>query len=235
MKHYRIAGLSVAMESFGRTVSQAQPYEEEYTGTPQITVSSNQEQMRRLQAHLSLEDCEYLCTGASFYTQLLKFEGLMLHASCVVMENRAYLFTADSGTGKSTHTGLWLQAFGEKAFILNDDKPALRLEDGIWYAYGTPWSGKYDISRNIRVPVEGIAVVERAAENVIAPFEGVEAIRAILRQVVCPQSAAYRIRVLELLDRLMIQIPVWKLQCNTDVDAALVSYRAMSGRKGEKI
>lgn len=233
MKHYLIAGLRVAMDSFGRTVEQASVYEVPQEGEPDITIRSNPEELHSRCPYLSLEDCEYLSSGGSFYTQLLNYNGMVLHSSCVVVDDRAYLFTADCGTGKSTHTKLWLKTFGDRAYILNDDKPALREENGVWYAYGTPWSGKFDISRNVRVPIAGIALLERGDKNEIAPHSGVSAIQFILGQVTRPNSAAYRMRVLDTLDSLMQKVPVWKLKCNIEPEAALVSYNAMSGLNKE--
>ena len=233
MKHYCIAGLRVAMDSRGRTAEQAIPYEIEPIGEPDIVIHSSGESLHIQYPQLSIDDCEYLSTGSSFYTQLMKHEGMMLHSSCVVMDNQAYLFTAPCGPGKSTHTGLWLKQFGDRAFILNDDKPALRFENGVWYAYGTPWSGKYNISRNARIPVAGIAVLERGEVNEIAHFTGNEAIYFLLTQVVRPKDANYRMMLLELLDKLMTAVPLWKLKCNMDPDAALVAYQAMSRCKKE--
>ena len=109
---YNIAGLTVQMDSFGRTVTQAQPYLCA-PGTADIVITSHPEQLQKNQPHLSLEDCEYLSTGAGFYRQLLDFDGLMLHASAVVMDGYAYLFSAPCGTGKSTHTALWQKVFGK--------------------------------------------------------------------------------------------------------------------------
>jgi hypothetical protein len=142
---------------------------------------------------------------------LLEHNGIMLHSSCVVVDDRAYLFTAPSGTGKSTHTNLWLNHFGDRAYILNDDKPALRLENGVWYAYGTPWSGKFDINRNARIPVAGIAVLERCVDNSIVPYSGFAAITSILDQMIRPASEEYRTTILDTLDMLMRNIPIWKL------------------------
>ena len=141
MKHYCIAGLRVAMKTFGRTLNQAVNYEVPVSGEPDITIHTEPEAMLEKYPYLSLDSCEYMCTGSMFYSQLLRHNGIMLHSSCVVVDDGAYLFTARSGTGKSTHTNLWLEKFGDRAYILNDDKPALRLENGTWFAYGTPWSG----------------------------------------------------------------------------------------------
>ena len=169
--YYKVANLVIRMSSFGRTVKQAEPYRCE-PAEPDIVITSNWQELQKNQPHLSDEDCEYMCTGGNFYRQLLKYNGMLLHASAVVKDGYAYLFSAPCGTGKSTHTGLWLKTFGDDAYILNDDKPALRFEDGTWYAYGTPWSGKHDISTNVRVPVAGICFLHRAKENTIVPFAG---------------------------------------------------------------
>lgn len=230
---YKIADLIVLMNSFGRTVDQASAYlhEEEKAD---IVIQSNWENLRRQQPHLSDEECEYLSSGASFYKQLLCYDGMMLHASAVVVDGKAYLFSAPCGTGKSTHTRLWLSVFGDRAYILNDDKPALRLIDGVWYAFGTPWSGKDDCSVNIGVPVAGICLLHQAKENVITPFLGKDAIFAILEQTIRPIEAKLQDKLLELLDKLMTTIPIWKMGCNMEEKAAMVSYDAMSaGNQGD--
>lgn len=232
MNCYRIAGLVIKMDTFGRTEQQALPYVCENTENYDFEVTAvTRERYIQEYPQTSLDVAEYMCTGGNFFKKLLDYGGMMLHSSAVVVDGRAYLFTADSGTGKSTHTGLWLKKFGERAYILNDDKPALRLEDGVWYAYGTPWSGKHDISVNTRVPVAGIAVVHRGETNTIESFKGIAAIHAILKQINKVKAPEYRGKQLELLDKLITQVPIWKLTCNMDPEAAEVSYAAMSGEK----
>lgn len=229
-KYYKIAGLTVAMDSFGRTVAQAEPYLSAPCEKSDITIQSDWKALQAAQPHLSDEDSEYLVTGGSFYRQLLNFDGMMLHSSAVVRDGKAYLFTAACGTGKSTHTRLWLENFPD-AFILNDDKPALRLEDGKFYAYGTPWSGKTDQNRNVRVELGGICVLRRGAENKIAPYTGRAALHDILEQTVRPRDPAMMGKLLDILDRLLTLVPVWKLECNMEPEAAAVSYNAMSGKE----
>ncbi len=233
-KYYKIAGLTVKMDSFGRSVRQAAPYETD-PAEADMVIKTRPEMLEKTRLALSDEDNEYMLTGSLFYTKLLTFDGMMLHASAVVVDGRAYLFTAHSGTGKSTHTQLWLQHFGDRAYILNDDKPALRLEDGVWYAYGTPWSGKYDISAPARIPLAGIAVLERGQTNSIEPYSGQSAIFDILTQTLRPWGAGRREQLLKLLDRLISQVPVWKLRCNISDEAVQVSYGAMSGAETNKM
>ena len=225
---YHIAGLSVAMDSFGRTVAQAAPYLTESVNKVDIKIQSSWSIRKKDYPMVSDDEGEYLATGANFYKQLLDFNGLMLHSSAVVVDGRAYLFSADSGTGKSTHTQLWIKELADRAFILNDDKPALRLKNGVWYAYGTPWSGKNDISINAGYPIAGIAMIERAEYNSIVLLNEKDAVLSVYRQVNHPTATEYRIKLLELLDKLIRQVPVWKLKCNMETEAAHLSYSAMS-------
>ena len=232
-QYYTIAGLKIEMDTWGKTALQAEPYRCPPVEKADMLVEGQAEAMQQRAPYLPMDSCEYLSTGGSFYRQLLDFDGMLLHASAVMIEGKAYLFTAPSGTGKSTHTKLWLQVFGDKAAILNDDKPALRLEEGIWYAYGTPWSGKTDRSINAKVPLAGICVLTRGEENVIAPYTGVKAIHDILEQTKRSANARFMEKLLNLMDRLVSTVPIWKLQCNMDPQAAVVSYTAMSGGKKE--
>lgn len=231
-RYYEVAGLSVKMDSFGYTVTQAEPYLSQPVEEPDIVIVSDWEKLKERQPHLSVEDCEYMSTGASFYYQLLRFDGMLLHASAAVVDGKAYLFSAPCGTGKSTHTALWRKTFGaDRVQILNDDKPALRLEDGQWYAYGTPWSGKTDQNLNLRVPLAGICFLSQARENRIRPYGGVKAIFSILEQTARPRGGESRGRMLELIDKLLQTTPVWWLECNMEPEAARLSYETMSKGK----
>jgi len=232
--HYRIADLVVEMETCGKTATQAKPYLIDNAEKADIVIHSYKDEVKKRYSGIDDDLAEYLGTGVGFYKELLGYDGLMLHSSSVVVDGEAYLFSADPGTGKSTHTALWLKEFPGRAFILNDDKPALRLVNGVWLAYGTPWSGKNDVSKNVGAPVVGIAFLERGEKNSIKPYGGKDAIFDFFKQVNRPRGAEYRAKVLQLLDKLLQSVPVWKLQCNMDPEAAIVSYEAMSGRKFEE-
>ena len=153
MPIYDIAGLKVRIRNNkGRTLKQSVKYLAESQDENQhididIDVTPERVEAARLEhPELNSDDWEYMLTGSDFYTWLIKYNGILLHSSCVVVDGVAYAFSADSGTGKSTHTQLWLKRFGKRAHMLNDDKPALRIIDGKPYACGTPWSGKHDYS-----------------------------------------------------------------------------------------
>lgn len=227
-KYYKIAGLTVEMESFGRTVTQAEPYAIDIVTQSDVEIENATAEFCDKHSFASREDCEYIYTGMSFYKQLINFEGIMLHSSAVVVDGRAYLFTAPCGTGKSTHTALYLREFGDRAYILNDDKPAVRFEDGAFYAYGTPWSGKTDKNANERVPIAGICVLNRAENNEIERIYGKSAILGIYSQTMRPKSKKYMDKVISIIEKMIELIPVWNLKCNMDLDAARLSYGAMS-------
>ncbi|MBR2877011.1 MAG: hypothetical protein IKC01_07725 [Clostridia bacterium] len=176
--------------------------------------------------HLSIDECEYIYTGFYFYTEIVKFDGVMLHASAVQYENFAYLFSANSGTGKSTHTHLWLKKF-PTAEILNDDKPAIRLIDGKYYAFGTPWSGKFDESINTKTEIAGITFLERGETNTIEKVSGGDVTIDFLNQTVRPGKKEYMIPFMEVLDKILSNVPVYKMKCNISLEAVETSYRAM--------
>jgi len=228
---YRIAGLTVQMNAGNRTAKQAEPYRIRQQLPPDIVMVGTHEGFNRACPHLTYEEAEYINTCREFYYKLLDFDGMMLHSSAVVVDGRAYLFSAASGTGKSTHTELWLKRFGDRAYILNDDKPALRLIDGVWYACGTPWSGKYDISRPECVPLAGIAFLNRDTTNHIERFTGPMVAFELLNQTL--RQGKKVVNAVEVVDKLVRAVPVWKLYCNMDMEAVDVSYNAMSGNEKE--
>ena len=114
---------------------------------------------------------------------------------------------------------------------MNDDKPALRFLEGRWYAYGTPWSGKTAQNMNMRAELAGVCLLRRGEENVIRPFGGAKAVRDLLEQTARPKNPQLMANLLELLDKLMTEVPVWEMECNMDPDAARVSYEAMRGER----
>lgn len=229
--HYKIAGLRVAMDTFGRADDFSKPYMIDREGQPDMVIRADWTKWQKLHPQGGDALFEYMATGENFYTQLLNFDGLMLHSSALIMDGRAYLFSAPCGTGKSTHVCLWRRVFGDdRVRVLNDDKPALRLEDGVWYAYGTPWSGKTGQNLNLRAPLGGICIIERGETNEIAPFTGPQMVKMVLSQTTELRDPMLRLKQLDLLDKLLTQVPVWKLKCNMDPEAARVSHAAMSAK-----
>lgn len=230
MEFYRIADLPVCYHAFYPMLrARSQKYAADPSADAAL-LSVTQSQIESIRDRTPLLDDdmrEYMLMGKHFYEMLITHDGMMLHASAVVVDDRAYLFSAPSGTGKSTHTSLWLKLFGARAYILNDDKPAIRAIDGRAYAYGTPFSGKYDISENRRVPIAGIAFIERSETNSIERMPSARAVFSLLNQTARPESPDLYARLLRNLDAVLQCVPVYTLRCNMDTQAAAVSYDAM--------
>ncbi|WP_177916928.1 hypothetical protein [uncultured Eubacterium sp.] len=234
MPFYDIAQLRVEIiEPKGRTEKQAIPYlsknqDENIKANIVINVDDSRvEAAIKEHPELNQGDWEYMLTGSDFYTDLIKFNGILLHSSCVVVDGVAYAFSADSGTGKSTHTQLWLKHFGDRAYILNDDKPAIRIIDGKPYACGTPWSGKYDYSTPAVVPLAGICFLSRSETNQIKKADTGKAIYNIFSQTVRRLGEARMNMLMDNLNEIFKLVPIYDLGCNMSDDAVLCSYNAM--------
>lgn len=160
---------------------------------------------------------------------LVSNDTLMLHGSTVAVDGKAYLFTAPCGTGKSTHTRLWRELFGERAIMVNDDKPFLQITEHGVLAYGSPWSGKHGLASNVCVPLRGICSLRRGPENVISWAEAEDLIDLLRRQVHIPVDVPLRQRTDVLLNMLVQKVPLWEMYCNQEPDAAKVAYSAMGG------
>lgn len=158
---------------------------------------------------------------------MLDYNTILFHGSAIAVDGEAYLFTAKSGTGKSTHTRLWRERFGERAYMVNDDKPLLRItEEGV-YVCGTPWDGKHHLSRNVMVPLKAICQLERAADNYIESISRKEMFPVALQQIYRPADAERMRKTLELSDRLLQSTGLYRLGCNMNPEAAIISYEGM--------
>lgn len=179
---------------------------------------------------LDIESLEYMRVGSLFYTALIDNGGFLLHASAVVADGVAYCFSAPSGTGKSTHTSFWLKEFADKgAYIINDDKPAIKLVDGVPMVYGTPFSGKYDISVNTSVPLKALCFVERAETNSIRRISSLASAKMILDQTIRPSEEQLMDKLFENLEAVVTAVPSYILSCNISPEAAQLAYKEMSG------
>ncbi len=234
MPIYDIAGLKVNMVNpKGRTAKQAQPYlaaDQDENQHIDIVIDVDEKRvLKAMEEHPELvqDDWEYMITGSDFYTELLKYNGILLHSSCIVVDGMAYAFSADSGTGKSTHTQLWLKYFGDRAHMLNDDKPAIRLIDGKVYACGTPWSGKYDYSSPEIAELAGICFLERSEENWIRKADTGKAVFNIFSQTVRKLNADRMDMLFDVLEQIFAKVPLYEFGCNISREAVLTSYNAM--------
>ena len=164
--------------------------------------------------------------------KMAEHDVLLFHGSAVSVDGQAFLFTADSGTGKSTHARLWrevLPKHGHEVLMVNDDKPLLKFTEGGVLACGTPWDGKHHLSNNVEVPLRGICFLSRGEENQIARADRTQSLAELMKHSFRPAETPHLLKAVSLLDRLSREVPLYALSCNMEEGAAIVSYEGMCG------
>lgn len=155
------------------------------------------------------------------------FKTLLLHASVTRHKGEANLFFGVSGTGKSTHSRLWLQ-YVEGTDLMNDDNPVIRFEDGRLYAYGSPWSGKTTCYRNVKAPVRALVRLEQAPVN---SAERLIALQAYASVVAAVSTIRWNHGVMDSLiptiEKVAMEVPCYRLECRPDEEAVRVSMAAI--------
>lgn len=157
---------------------------------------------------------------------LIRYDTLLFHGSAIAYGGKAYVFTAPSGTGKTTHTRLWLKALPE-SYVLNGDKPFLRIEENRVLACGSPWRGKENYGVNEMLPLEAICILEQDSSNHIEQVPCSSALGALIRQTYRPADPSLLVRSIQLIGNVAQNIRLYHLGCNMDPEAALVSSKAM--------
>lgn len=170
---------------------------------------------------------ETLAVYRKLVAALLEKNILLFHGSALAVDGEAYIFTAKSGTGKSTHARLWREKFGKRLTMVNDDKPLIRVENGRAIVYGTPWDGKHRLSTNISLPVKAICILERSEENRIAPVSVMEAMPMLFQQTYRPEEEEPMQKTMALIAEMSMAVKLYRLGCNMEPEAAVVSYEGM--------
>ncbi len=233
MPVYKIAGLNVGYEpryDLLRLRSEKYLCDEKAEFKIGISDDMMEQQINYYKDIMEGANLEYLWVGTAFNLKLLEYNGMYLHSSTVVVDGKAYSFSAPCRTGKSTHTSLWLKMLGDRAYIINDDKAAFRKIDGKFYVFGTPFSGKNDINVNTFVELGGICFVEQSETNSIERLSNDDALSLLISQTVRPSNPDRMILLCDFLDDLLKNIPIYKLKCNISLEAAELSYKTMSRR-----
>ncbi|MBR1383445.1 MAG: hypothetical protein IJ555_15345 [Ruminococcus sp.] len=177
--------------------------------------------------HFSDSYLEELAVYRKIAEKMIEYDTVLFHGSVVAVDGVGYLFTAKSGTGKSTHTRLWCEYLGNQAVMVNDDKPLLHIAENGIIAYGTPYNGKHRLGTNTSVPLKAICILTRAEENHIEPISFEQAYKILLQQVYRPADSILMMKILTLIDRLGDCVKLYKLGCNMDISAAKVAYEGM--------
>ena len=151
----------------------------------------------------------------------------LMHGSALAMDGEGYMFTAPSGTGKSTHASFWRKEFGPRVVMVNDDKPFIRIDGGKAFVSGNPWNGKHRLGCNAEFPLKALCVLTRGTENAVRPLEKAEAFPLLLRQIYRPADPLMLAATLDLLDAFERGVKLYIMSCNLDPKAALTAYEGM--------
>lgn len=172
---------------------------------------------------------ESLAVYRKICARLLADDVVLFHCSALTLDGEAVLFTAPSGTGKSTHARLWKRQFGERVTIINDDKPLLAVCESRALVYGTPWCGKHGLETNTFAPVSAIFLLEQSPINEAVRLTPSEAFPMLLNQTHRLNSADEMRRILTLTKRLAQNAALFRLKCNISTEAALTARNAWKG------
>ena len=228
---YSICGFNVEYEpKYSRLRDRSQKYiAEDQTVTPdfslEITDADIEAHIRRFPMEREL--AEYVVAGIKFYNETILRGAFFLHSAALAVNGEGFVFTGPCGAGKSTHASLWRKHFGDKVISVNDDKPAVRIIDGVPYICGTPFSGKHDINTNVKVPLCGISILCQSKENSISKISAAQAIPVLMEQTLRPDNVQKMNALFTLLDETLCKVPVYKFCCNISDEAVMLSYNTM--------
>ena len=209
MAIYKIAEINILINPiYGYTKKQMEPFicgETDY----EFDASATREEIERSVSRDETPVPPALHEGPIILTKICRrmledYDGLFFHSSSLCLNGEGYLFTALSGTGKSTHTSYWRELFGDKVTMINDDKPIIRKIDGKFYVCSTPWMGKSNIGTNLNVPVKAVYVL------------------------LLPDKRENTAKLLELYDGLFSQAKLVELYCKPEIEAAKTAYNAVN-------
>lgn len=231
---YEIAGLRVLLQNeYEYTTKFCREYlAADQVSPANLTASVTKEEFdeeKNASPQFSDGYIENICLYRSLCRQIPTLNRMLLHCSVLELDGKGYAFLGRSGTGKSTHTKLWLDSF-PSARIVNGDKPILQYEKEGFLVHGTPWQGKEGWGCNISVPLCGLCFLEQAKENSIRKLSPAEVSSKLFMQVLLPQEETAVERTLELIDKLISSTPAYLLRCNISKEAVKNSYEVLTGK-----
>ncbi len=172
---------------------------------------------------------ESICVYREIAERLPKYGASVFHGAAISYGDKAYIFTAPSGTGKSTHIKLWKEHLGDKVDIVNGDKPVIKASDGAMLVCSTPWAGKENWHKNRIAPIGGVCILKRGKVNSIRRAEPSEVLDVLLAQMYMPRDGESAVLSLEILDKLCLSVPIYILECDISEEAVKTSFTEMTG------
>lgn len=228
MAKFKIADIVVEMkQEYSETAYWYKPYLYDGEEEPEFSIEVLPDEIDYLVKNgvdITPAIAENMVLCNKFNRRLMRFYGSYIHSSAMLFDGKVYLFSAPSGTGKSTHTKKWLARFGDRVRIINDDKPSFRLIDGRCIVYGTPFAGGTDVQENTSAELGGLVFVERSETNSLEKIPPSKSISLLISQSPGRPNEKVGERQLEMFSQLLTRYPAYLLRCNLDdsaVDSAL--------------
>lgn len=206
----------------------------EYLGNRQtdISLSATEDEILAMQKKMvlgtSIEGAENFLLSGRFCRKIINYNAMLIHSSSFIYKGKAYLFAADSGVGKSTHTALWRKAFGDDVKMINDDKPVVRIYDDKAIAYGTPFDGGSGIANNLSAPLDAVVFLERGESNTVRKPQTAEIIKRLYFLTAHFVDRTTADKMLDNFEKLLACCDFYVLTCNTDISAALIAENAIT-------
>lgn len=192
---------------------------------PDFAVAASPEEIAREGGTAAL--AESICLYRRLGLQLPEREALLMHGAVIAVQGRGVMFTAPSGTGKTTHMLFWKRRYGEAVTVINGDKPIVRFARGKPVAFGTPWAGKERLQSNGSVGLTDICFIERSEKNEVERVEPAQYLERLMPQVLRHTTPQGVMATLALVDRLTETCRFWVVRCNMSEQAAEVAYEAI--------
>ena len=236
---YKIADLIVEMNpKYEESVKLAEPFLYEGSRDADFKLNVSDEYLSDLMSRAAegenIELIENFALSGVFNRKAINYGTMLIHSSALIYNGGAYLFSADSGVGKSTHTRLWLKAFGEKVHIMNDDKPVVKLLDDQAVAYGTPFDGGSGIALNESYPLKAVIFIERGEDNSVRIPETKEIIQKLYFQTAHMVGAKTADNMLKNFEKLLSLTKFYVLTCNMKISAAHTAFSMIiNGNKSD--
>ena len=234
----RVAELNIGVKyRYGFTREYLSNYITE--GAPDFTVEVTDDDLLR-ESELAEEPTEneyleYVAVYRKIADKLTEYGGAVFHGAALDVGGKAYIITARSGVGKTTHIRLWLEKFGDKVSVLNGDKPILREIDGKIYVAGTPWNGKEGYGKRGTLPLCAIAFLERDAENSYKKLTASDGLVRFMGQIYMNKDNPLALTgTLKLADKVLSAVPLYEFRCNMDISAAEMAACAFLSKEKEK-
>ena len=187
-----------------------------------------QKEIKNYNGSFSEGYCENICLYRNIAEQIPALDRFVFHGAAISILGKGFIFTAPSGTGKTTHISLLMKRFGESVKIINGDKPIIKVNDDGAVVYSTPWAGKEGWKTNSQAPLSGIVILKRGKENKITKIRPSEYFEELVNQIYIPKNGEMLLKTLDLLDKLSQKIDFYLLECDISAEAAETSYKMLS-------